>query len=127
MQLAISLCSLALYDTVIFCDDSGEQSAGFCCPWLQHVGSLHDTDTPSAGSMAFEEGGERIDDLKLILSRASEITTKFDSDGILVRPSLCPLRWPSMEDVQQHCENWHQHQTLQWVSQCGSHGEMCWH
>ncbi|GBF92690.1 hypothetical protein Rsub_05059 [Raphidocelis subcapitata] len=31
------------------------------------------------------EGGERIEDLKLILSRVAEIATLFDDDGILVR------------------------------------------
>ena len=44
--------------------------------------------TLHAGSMAFEEGGERIDDLKLVLQRSAEITSKFDSDGILVRGAL---------------------------------------
>lgn len=35
--------------------------------------------------MAFEEGGERIQDLKLICDKASEVATLFDTDGILVR------------------------------------------
>ena len=39
----------------------------------------------SAGSMQFEEGGERINDLKLILSRSAETTSMFDDDGISVR------------------------------------------
>jgi hypothetical protein len=33
----------------------------------------------------FEERGERIDDLKLILGRVAEVATLFDDDGILVR------------------------------------------
>lgn len=37
------------------------------------------------GSMAFEENGERINDLKLILGRVAEIATLFDDDGILIR------------------------------------------
>jgi hypothetical protein len=35
--------------------------------------------------MAFEEGGERIDDLKLILSRVAYASSLFDADGIQVR------------------------------------------
>ena len=58
-ELAYDLAPLALYDIIFYCDDSG--------------------------SMAFEEGGDRIDDLKMILARVSEIVTMFDSDGILVR------------------------------------------
>ena len=47
MELAIDLAALALYDIVIYADDSG--------------------------SMAFEEGGERINDLKLIVGRTAEV------------------------------------------------------
>ena len=45
-----------------------------------------------AGSMAFEEGGSRIDDLKAILARVAEVGTLFDSDGILVSSdtAACP-------------------------------------
>lgn len=35
--------------------------------------------------MAFEENGERIDDLKMIAQKVSEVATLFDDDGILVR------------------------------------------
>ena len=48
MELAIDLSALALYDIVIYADDSG--------------------------SMAFEEGGDRINDLKLIVGRVAEVT-----------------------------------------------------
>jgi len=58
-ELALDLASLALYDIVLFVDDSG--------------------------SMAFEENGERIDDLKLISSKVAEVATMFDDDGILMR------------------------------------------
>ncbi len=51
--------TLALYDVVIFCDDSG--------------------------SMAFEEGGERVNDLKVILGRVAEVATLFDHNGINIR------------------------------------------
>eukprot|EP00775_Hariotina_reticulata_P010678 gene10678-10837_t len=59
VELALDLAALALYDIVIFADDSG--------------------------SMAFEENGERIDDLKLIGSKVAEVATLFDDDGILMR------------------------------------------
>lgn len=59
MEIAVDLVRLALYDVVIYADDSG--------------------------SMAFEENGERIDDLKLIISRAAYIAALFDDDGIEVR------------------------------------------
>lgn len=58
-ELATDLASLALYDIVLFADDSG--------------------------SMIFEEGGERVQDLKLIVSKVAEVATLFDDDGILVR------------------------------------------
>lgn len=59
LELAYDLATLALYDVVIYADDSG--------------------------SMIFEEGGSRIDDLKLILSKVAEVATLFDDDGIVVR------------------------------------------
>jgi uncharacterized protein YegL len=59
LELAIDLASLSLYDTVIYCDDST--------------------------SMKYADNGERIDDLKLILERVSEVVTLFDEDGISLR------------------------------------------
>lgn len=59
VELATDLATLALYDIVIFADDSG--------------------------SMVFEEGGERINDLKVILGRVAEVGTLFDDDGIIIR------------------------------------------
>ena len=47
MELATNLACVALYDIVIYADDSG--------------------------SMIFEEGGERVNDLKLILGRVAEV------------------------------------------------------
>ncbi|KAJ3171806.1 hypothetical protein HDU87_008274 [Geranomyces variabilis] len=58
-ELAYDLASLALYDIVIYADDSG--------------------------SMAAMENGERIDDLNLIVSKVAEIASLFDQDGISVR------------------------------------------
>ncbi|KAH6575661.1 hypothetical protein BASA50_007539 [Batrachochytrium salamandrivorans] len=58
-DLVYDLCALALYDIVFYVDDSG--------------------------SMAFEEKGERIDDLKFIVSQTAEMATLFDDDGVQVR------------------------------------------
>jgi hypothetical protein len=58
-EIASDIVKLALYDVILYIDDSG--------------------------SMAFEENGERIDDLKLILSRVAFATSLFDDDGIQVR------------------------------------------
>jgi hypothetical protein len=52
---------LALYDVVIYIDDSG--------------------------SMAFEEQGERIKDLELIIQRVAFAATLFDEDGYVVQES----------------------------------------
>jgi hypothetical protein len=59
MEVASDLIKLALFDTILYLDDSG--------------------------SMAFEEGGSRIDDLKLIVGRVAYATSLFDRDGIVVR------------------------------------------
>lgn len=58
-EIASDIVKLALYDVILYIDDSG--------------------------SMAFEENGERIDDLKLILNRVAFATSLFDEDGIQVR------------------------------------------
>lgn len=68
LELAHDLATLALYDIVIFADDSG--------------------------SMIFEEGGERINDLKLILGRVAEVATLFDDDGKQRTCLLCPDHQP---------------------------------
>lgn len=47
--------------------------------------TLTNFDTDDSGSMQFEENGERIDDLKLILQRVSYASTLFDPDGISIR------------------------------------------
>jgi hypothetical protein len=59
LEISMDLIKLALFDIVLYCDDSG--------------------------SMAFEEGGSRIDDLKLIISRVAMAASLFDQDGIQVR------------------------------------------
>ncbi|KAK6526834.1 hypothetical protein TWF281_010031 [Arthrobotrys megalospora] len=59
LEVAVDFVKLALFDIIIYIDDSG--------------------------SMAFEEGGERIKDLKLILERVAFAATLFDQDGISLR------------------------------------------
>lgn len=58
-EIATDIVRLALYDVIIFIDDSG--------------------------SMSFEENGERIKDLQLILQRVAFAATLFDDDGIDIR------------------------------------------
>ena len=58
-EVGRDLARLGLYDIILYVDDSG--------------------------SMQFEEGGERIDDLKLILNRVVQASTLFDDDGISIR------------------------------------------
>ncbi|GAA5979349.1 hypothetical protein JCM11641_005007 [Rhodosporidiobolus odoratus] len=58
MEVAMDLAKLALFDVILFLDDSG--------------------------SMAFEENGGRIDDAKLICSRVAQAASLFDTDGISV-------------------------------------------
>lgn len=58
-EIGNDIVKLALYDIVIYVDDSG--------------------------SMQFEEKGERIKDLQLILERVAFAATLFDDDGIEIR------------------------------------------
>ncbi len=64
MELAIDLAALALYDIVIYADDSG--------------------------SMAFEEGGDRVNDLKLIVGRTAEVRLDSSCACNRCRPHWCP-------------------------------------
>lgn len=58
-EIGRDVARLGLYDIILFVDDSG--------------------------SMAFEERGERIQDLKVILERVAFASTLFDPDGISIR------------------------------------------
>ncbi|KAK4058351.1 hypothetical protein OIO90_000509 [Microbotryomycetes sp. JL221] len=58
-EVAIDLVRLSLFDVVLYLDDSG--------------------------SMKFEEHGTRIDDLRLVVERATAAATLFDHDGISMR------------------------------------------
>jgi len=71
-EVGRDLARLGLYDVILFIDDSG--------------------------SMQFEENGERIDDMKLVLKRVSQAACLFDEDGISVRfmNSVLPERAPGV-------------------------------
>ncbi|KAI9667875.1 MAG: hypothetical protein M1821_000694 [Bathelium mastoideum] len=58
-EIGNDIVQLALYDVVLYIDDSG--------------------------SMQFEENGERIRDLEMILKRVAYASTLFDDDGISIR------------------------------------------
>ncbi|GEM12866.1 von Willebrand factor, type A domain containing protein [Rhodotorula toruloides] len=60
LEIAVDLAKLALCDVVLYIDDSGSMV------W----------------SESFEEGGSRIDDAKLIISRVAQACSAFDDDGI---------------------------------------------
>lgn len=74
-EIASDIVKLALYDVILYIDDSG--------------------------SMQFEENGERIDDLKLILARVAYATSLFDDDGIQVRFMNSPDQGNGIRNEQQ--------------------------
>ncbi|KAK9802946.1 hypothetical protein WJX72_005363 [[Myrmecia] bisecta] len=59
MEMILDLCALSLYDIVIYADDSG--------------------------SMKYTDNGERLEDLKVVVSKVAEVVTLFDDDGITIR------------------------------------------
>lgn len=74
----MDFCRLALYDVVIYADDSGRLA-------LASAFTSTFADSRRFRSMSFEEGGSRIDDLKLIIGRCAFVASLFDQDGIQVR------------------------------------------
>ena len=74
-EVGQDIVKLALFDVILYIDDSG--------------------------SMAFEENGERIDDLKLILNRVAFATSLFDTDGIQVRFMNSPTQGNGIRNEQQ--------------------------
>ena len=54
-----------------------------------------------SSSMAFEENGSRIDDLKLILSRVSYAASLFDDDGVQIRFLNSPVNGDGIRNEQQ--------------------------
>jgi len=65
-EIVLDLTALSLYDIAIYADDSG--------------------------SMAYEEKGERIEDLKTILAQVADVVTMFDDDGILISFMNSPVQ-----------------------------------
>lgn len=74
-ELASDIVKVSLYDVILYVDDSG--------------------------SMAFDEGGTRIDDLKLILGRVAFAAGLFDDDGIQVRFMNSPEQGNNIKTQQQ--------------------------
>merc|ERR1711939_639321 len=74
-EVAFDVAKLALFDVILYLDDSG--------------------------SMRFEEGGSRIDDLKLIVGRVAFAASLFDSDGINVRFMNDPAQGNNITSEQQ--------------------------
>ncbi|KAL3155839.1 hypothetical protein ABBQ32_012849 [Trebouxia sp. C0010 RCD-2024] len=72
VELAVDLVALALYDIVIYADDST--------------------------SMKYAENGSRIDDMKVVLERVTEVATLFDADGISVRFMNANLQGDNIRD-----------------------------
>lgn len=94
LEIAMDLCKLALFDVILYCDVS--LFILLALDFLLKILRMQDS-----GSMTFEEGGTRIDDLKLIVSRVAMAASLFDQDGIQVRfmnsrvsvPLRLPSRW----------------------------------
>ena len=78
MELAHDVVRLGLYDVILLIDDSG--------------------------SMSFEEGGSRIDDLKLILNRVAFAASLFDDDGVQIRFLNSPEQGNGIRNEQQVLE-----------------------
>lgn len=74
-EIGQDIVKLALFDIILYIDDSG--------------------------SMAFEEGGERIADLKVILSRVAFAAALFDDDGVQVRFMNSPDQGNGIRNEQQ--------------------------
>lgn len=74
-EIGQDIVKLALFDIILYIDDSG--------------------------SMAFEEGGERIADLKVILSRVAFAAALFDDDGVQVRFMNSPEQGNGIRNEQQ--------------------------
>ena len=74
-ELARDVAKLALFDVVLYIDDSG--------------------------SMVFEENGERIDDLRIILNRVAFAASLFDDDGVQVRFMKSDLQGDNIHSEQQ--------------------------
>jgi hypothetical protein len=74
-EIGRDVIKLALFDIILYIDDSG--------------------------SMAFEEDGERIEDLKVILSRVAFAASLFDDDGVQLRFMNSPEQGNGIRNEQQ--------------------------
>ena len=74
-EVGQDVIKLALFDIILFIGTI----------LLQSLKSFYSFSLDNSGSMRFEENGERIKDLHLILSRVAYAVTLFDRDGISLR------------------------------------------
>lgn len=74
-EIGRDVARLALFDIIIFIGESS----------LVFISDTSDSRKDDSGSMAFEEDGKRIEDLKAVLSRLLFAVMLFDDDGISVR------------------------------------------
>lgn len=81
--MATDLVKISLYDTILYVD--GEPSRPSRCEGGRLTDTVGCASYTDSGSMAFEENGERIDDLKALMSKVAYATSLFDQDGISVR------------------------------------------
>lgn len=79
LEAAIDLVRLALFDIVIYADDSGSMVR---TPFLPT--ELEGLDLMQSLLQSFEEKGSRINDLKMIVGRTAFAASLFDQDGIQV-------------------------------------------
>ena len=75
-EVGKDLVKLALYDIILYIGKTF--SSGYICVFVLII-------PDNSGSIEFEEGGDRKNDLQLILSRVVYTSALFDSDGISVR------------------------------------------
>ena len=74
-EISRDVARLALFDIIIFIGES----------FLLFISTNSDSRKDDSGSMVFEEGGRRVEDLKAVLSRLLFAVMLFDDDGISVR------------------------------------------
>jgi hypothetical protein len=98
VELATDLIKLSLYDVVLYVD--GEFKSRYLASVVKNdlvTDFAWNFRVQDSGSMAFEENGERIDDLKALMGRVAYATSLFDQDGISVNSLGCDVD-PSTEN-----------------------------
>lgn len=81
----MDLVKLALFDVILY--------VGMRCSGFRLYLALLTRSSDDSGSMEFEEEGERINDLGVIISRVAYIASLFDDDGIQVRFMNSNVEW----------------------------------